>query len=79
MDIENFSYDDYRMIQAVFSATLKTIQALYGDPRTLMPGSKPYIAYFTLNDICLELYDAENQAALEQKLQKANEHQESDS
>ena len=79
MDISDFSYDDFRMVHAVFNATLKTIEAMFGAPATLMKDSKPYIIYYTLNSLCLELYDAENQAALANKLKKANEHQEPDS
>ena len=87
MDINDLSNKDYRMIQTVFNAALALIQALFGNPLELHPDSTARNAYYLLNQLCLEFYDAENQMNLEDKinkeieerLNKANEHQESDS
>ena len=79
MDINDLSYRDYRMIQAVFNATLELIRTLFGDLTELHPDSTARNAYSLLNKLCLDFYDAENQKDLEERITKANEHQESDS
>lgn len=79
MDINDLSNKDYRMIQTVFNATLALIQALFGDPLELHPDSTARDAYYLLNRLCLDFYDAEKQKDLEERITKANEHQESDS
>jgi hypothetical protein len=79
MDIQDMETKDFRMVQNVFNGVLYLIEALFGECNTLCPGTKAHTAYFALNSLALEFYDYENQKDLEERITKANEHQESDS
>lgn len=87
MDIQDMETKDFRMVQNVFNGVLYLIEAIFGECNTLCPGTKAHTAYFALNSLALEFYDYEEQKNIEDKINKeieeriakANEHQESDS